>query len=138
RSIDDDKQDQTPDSSILGAAVPFGIVNPKDPRMRRTVKNLEEALLCKVGMNRYQEDKYPKEGGVWPLCTAWLSWYYSSIGNVKRAEEFLHLVRKSSNEYGFLPEQIDEDFNPRWAVPLAWSHAMYVIARQSIVQLKRE
>ncbi len=132
RTVASDKQDPTPDSSILGIAVPFGIIEPNDSRMRKTAEALEKELLGENGMMRYAGDKYPKEGGVWPLCTAWLSWYYSSIGEREKAEKLLGLVEKSANSFFFLPEQTNPDFSPRWALPLAWSHSMYLIAKDAL------
>jgi GH15 family glucan-1,4-alpha-glucosidase len=134
RTVSGEKRDSAADSSLLGIAVPFGIIDPKDPRMAKTVEVLEKELLAASGLMRYSGDKYPREGGVWPLCTAWLSWYHSAAGNKQRAEECLELVSKCANRFGFLPEQVNKDFSPRWALPLAWSHAMYMIAADSLKQ----
>ncbi len=132
RSVIGDKRDTTADSSIIGITVPFGIVDLKDPRTVKTIESLESCLLSEAGLLRYARDKYPKEEGTWPLCTAWLSWYYSSIGDREKAEKLLGLVEKSANEFGFIPEQINKDFSHRWAAPLSWSHAMYLIARNEL------
>ncbi|MFH1470438.1 MAG: glycoside hydrolase family 15 protein, partial [Candidatus Micrarchaeota archaeon] len=136
RSVAGDERDPIPDMSLLGLAVPFRIVEPTDPKMIKTVEKLEKEILSPHGLARYAGDKYPKEGGVWPLGTAWLSWYHSSVGNTGKAEEILSLVEKSANEFGLLPEQINEDFSARWALPLAWSHSMYVIARDELSRRK--
>ena len=132
RTVVNEKQDATPDASILGLCVPFGIVEPKDQLMVKTVERLEESILSESGLGRYEGDKYPKEGGVWPLCTAWLSWYHSQAGDREKALNLLALVEKSANPFHLIPEQVNEDFSPRWALPLAWSHAMYVIARDAL------
>ncbi|MFH0818035.1 MAG: glycoside hydrolase family 15 protein [Candidatus Micrarchaeota archaeon] len=132
RTVASEKQDPTLDSSIIGIAVPFGIIAPNDPRMIKTVNKLEEELLTEAGLKRYSMDKYPKENGVWPLCTAWLSWYYSALGDREKAETLLSLVEKCKSDFGFFPEQVNDDFSPRWAMPLAWSHGMYLIARDAL------
>ncbi len=132
RTINEDSADSVPDASLIGVSVPFGIVSPDDERMVRSIKVLEETLLLELGVIRYENDGYPKKGGIWPLCTAWLSWYYSQLGDKERATELLSLVEGSCNEHGFFPEQLGVDGKPRWVVPLAWSHAMYIIARDAL------
>lgn len=136
RTVVDEERDLTPDASLLGLCVPFGIIEPSDQRMIRTVEFLEKELLYESGLGRYGGDKYPKEGGVWPLCTAWLSWYNSQAGNMEKAEGYLKLVERCANRFGFIPEQVNEDFTPRWAMPLAWSHAMHVIAKEALSEKK--
>ncbi|MFP3074321.1 MAG: glycoside hydrolase family 15 protein, partial [Caldivirga sp.] len=50
-------------------------------------------------------------------------------GNVDRARELLKWTLDHSTSTGMLPEQVDKDTGrPISAIPLAWSHAMYIMA----------
>ncbi len=68
------------DASLLGLAVPYGVVAPDDPRMRATVAEIERSLHVggahASGVRRYTADTY-YGGGEWILLAAWLGWYYA-------------------------------------------------------------
>jgi GH15 family glucan-1,4-alpha-glucosidase len=66
------------DASLLGLAVPYGVVTPDDPRMLRTIEKIEQTLLHEGGLHRYASDTY-YGGGVWTLLSAWLGWYYHEL-----------------------------------------------------------
>ncbi len=72
------------DASLLGLAVPYGVVPPDDPLMLRTVEHMEATILHAGGLHRYAEDSY-FGGGAWILLTAWLGWYYLELA-AKRPE----------------------------------------------------
>ncbi|MEM3399317.1 MAG: glycoside hydrolase family 15 protein [Candidatus Micrarchaeia archaeon] len=131
RSVDVSARDSTVDSSLIGIAVPFEVIEPKDERMLSTIKTIEKRLMTEAGLMRYEFDVYPRGESAWPLCTAWLAWYYKVIGENERASALLEKVEKCANRFGFLPEQVDTAFKPKWVIPLSWSHAMYVIAKRA-------
>src|ERR1051325_8606186 len=62
------------DASLLGLAVPYGVVAIDDPIMLKTIEQLEATILCDGGLHRYADDSY-FGGGAWTLLTAWLGWY---------------------------------------------------------------
>src|SRR6266542_2805213 len=66
------------DASLLGLAVPYGVIAPDDPIMRRTVDYMESTIFRGGGVHRYAEDSY-YGGGAWILLTAWLNWYYIEL-----------------------------------------------------------
>jgi GH15 family glucan-1,4-alpha-glucosidase len=124
------------DASLLGAAVPYGLLSPDDPLMTATVATIERDLR-RGGVYRYVEDVY-YGGGEWLLLAAWLGWHYVEAGAPERAHELLGWVAAQATPDGSLPEQVSqhllapEHYRPwveRWgpvATPLLWSHAMYV------------
>lgn len=64
----------------------------------------------------------------WPIATLWMAMYYREINDIKKEKECIDFVVKSSNEYGFLGEQVDnETMSPSWVNGLAWSHAMFIL-----------
>lgn len=134
--------DPQPDANLLWLAVPFGMFDVDDVRMRRTVEAIE-AELCTGGVHRYPGDAF-YGGGAWILLTCWLGWYYASAGDRKRAEELLAWVERQADVNGDLPEQVPEgllhperhaEWVANWgepAKPLLWSHAMYIVLRQAL------
>jgi GH15 family glucan-1,4-alpha-glucosidase len=126
------------DASLLWLSVPFGLVEPQDPRICRTVQRIEQCLCEKGGVKRYEEDTY-YGGGQWLLLTAWLGWYRARVGDSSSAATCLQWVVDRADPSGNLPEQslaITNDplyidpWRARWgevASPLLWSHAMYLV-----------
>jgi GH15 family glucan-1,4-alpha-glucosidase len=78
-------------------------------------------------------------GGEWIFLTAWLGWVESLAGDAQAAKERLAWIEAWVNEKGWLPEQVEDyllapDYLQRWqvlwgksAIPLLWSHPMYII-----------
>lgn len=131
------------DSSLSWLAVPFNVVDLNDEVFKNTMKKIEKDLLHDGGAHRYKKDTY-YGGGEWLLLSSWIGWYYSKIGNTKKANELKQWVENQADENGNLPEQVcnhvnDETFYSHWvdkwgevASPLLWSHAMYLILSSSL------
>jgi len=127
----------TVDASLLGLAVPYGLVKPDDPRMQATVARIETSLHG-GGVHRYPTDTY-YGGGEWVLLAAWLGWYYCQAGQPQKAEPILEWIEAQANANGELPEQVAanlidphylEPWQEQWgpsARPLLWSHANTII-----------
>ena len=126
------------DSSLLWATLPFNVLDVSDQIMRNTVMEIEKRLLHDRGVHRYSEDTY-YGGGEWPLLSCWLGWYYAGIGLESEAAGILRWTESHADGNGQMPEQILEHVNKteyisKWkeswgepAMPLLWSHAMYLI-----------
>lgn len=126
--------DKNIDASLLGLVWPFEIYSPLDKRIISTVKKIEENLVIDGGVHRYQFDYWDSEGeaqeggGAWPVLNFWLAIYWLLSGDKKKAlKYYLWPIEKLEPTHGFLPEQILSDFRVS-IYPLAWSHAMFVIA----------
>jgi GH15 family glucan-1,4-alpha-glucosidase len=135
------------DASLLGMAIPYGVVAPEHPLMLKTVEQIESTILRDDGLHRYAEDSY-YGGGAWILLTAWLGWYYADLASrvpdlAPRLEQKIQschrwIEKRAGNDLRF-PEQVPENLNApsyypvwvkRWgeiASPLLWSHAKYII-----------
>ena len=130
------------DSSLLGLAIPYRVVEPDDPRFQVTVGRIEQELMNGGGVHRYAADTY-YGGGEWVLLTAWLAWHHRLMGREERARELIRWVERQADKQGRLPEQVSTNLNhptyfpvwvDRWgpvAQPLLWSHAMYLIAEHA-------
>lgn len=132
------------DSSLLGLITPYNIFPMDSDIGKETITRIEKDILNKDGgVYRYQEDTY-FGGGEWILLTCWLGWCYAQAGQTEKAEEIVNWVEKNADENGQLPEQVldnvfDKDKLIEWeemwgknAQPLLWSHAMYIILKDSL------
>lgn len=138
--------DNNPDSSLIGISIPYQVLEPEDPIVVATVQAIESDLhRPNGGVYRYKSDVY-YGGGEWILLTAWLGWYYTSIKKYDMAKELCKWIESQADENGCLAEQVSdhvlypEHFEPwvkKWgpvAKPLTWSHAMYVILTNAIME----
>jgi GH15 family glucan-1,4-alpha-glucosidase len=137
------------DASLLGLAVPYGVLAPDDPIMLKTVERIESTILRDGGLHRYAEDSY-YGGGAWVLLTAWLGWYYIELvakcpdltpGLQEKIQACQSWIESHMGNNLNLPEQVPVNLNvpsyystwvERWgeiASPLLWSHAKYIILR---------
>ncbi|MEM3147592.1 MAG: glycoside hydrolase family 15 protein [Candidatus Jordarchaeales archaeon] len=120
------KPDPTPDSSLLGLAVPYMFVEPASTKMRATAEWLERELKRREGVFRYKKDKY-FGGNFWTVATLWLALYKAELGRREEAEELAEWCLAHS-KLGLIPEQVHrKKGKPLSATPLGWSHAFYVM-----------
>jgi len=129
------KIDRTLDSSTLGLTWPAGVVEAEDERMVNTVNKIIELNSIGGGIVRYIGDKYDgkisslqltlRGAGAWPILNFWLSIYFSLLGEKEKAKKYFNWVLERVEDK--IPEQIKRN-KPASIIPLAWSHAMFVIA----------
>lgn len=99
---------------------------------------IEKKLVSKGGgVHRYREDIF-YGGGEWLNLTAMLGMYYVDIGQNDKAGEKLEWVARHAQNNGWMPEQTQDyllhpeslqEWEEKWgsnALPLLWSHAMYI------------
>jgi glucoamylase len=120
--------DPTLDVSLLGLAWPFAAVDPGGERMRATVAGLRKELGCPAGsLRRYAGDTYAG-GNRWVLAALWLGLWHRQVGDDEGLQRALTYALTAQTSLGLLPEQVTDDGEPAWVVPLAWSHAMLLLA----------
>ncbi len=127
-------QDEKMDISVLGAVTPFGMFSPKEKKILNTVEKMNMTLRTYTGgYKRFEEDHY-RNGNPWPVATLWMALYYLEIKNYKKAKECFDFVVKSSTGHGFLAEQVDNNtMEANWVIGLGWSHAMFVIVLEKLM-----
>ncbi len=134
------------------ALVRLGLRDGNDPRMKNTVKAIDEILLVDTptgpSWHRYNDDGYGEHedgspfdgtgvGRAWPLLTGERALYELACGNTAGAKKMLKTMESFAGDGGLLPEQIwDSDDIPEKelyfgkpsgsAMPLVWAHAEYV------------
>ena len=143
--------DETLDSSNVALVWPFEQFNASDERIVKTIEKIIQFNEKNGGIYRYQNDKYDGKielcdlklggAGAWPILNYWLSIYFSLKEEKEKALKYFNWVNekclKWEKEYkGYLPEQIKEE-KPYSIIPLAWSHAMFVIAAKFIGLMKK-
>ena len=133
----------TVDASLLGLAVPYGMIGLDDPRFAATLERIEASLVRGGGVHRYPTDTY-YGGGEWLLLAGWLGWVRARQGDAQAAARLLNWMEANADEDGCLPEQVPATLNDpnyyqpwlrRWgpsAHPLLWSHAKYIILRTEL------
>ncbi|HHW31294.1 MAG TPA: glycoside hydrolase [Clostridiaceae bacterium] len=127
--------DNKADISLIGLAVPFGVYDVNDLKIKSTVRRIEERLTSypTKGIKRYEEDNYIG-GNPWVIATLWIALYYAKIKQYKKAKYYFDWAVKSCTEMGFLPEQVDrESGRPSWVIPLTWSHAMFILVLMELI-----
>lgn len=138
-----DFPDERIDASALGVLWPAGFISPKNARMRKTVGLIEKKLVRDGGVCRYEHDEYDgwmyegriyrrKGAGYWPLLTFWLSICLVRMGEAERARQYYRQVLHDLGDESDIPEQIFGNDIQESVSPLAWSHAMFVIASREL------
>jgi glucoamylase len=127
--------DPTIDASLLGLAWPFAAVDPRSERMRVTTDAVERALgRPGGGLLRYEHDTYAG-GNPWVLAALWLGLYRRQTGDSQGHAQALAYAERVATPLGLLAEQVTDDGAPAWVLPLAWSHAMFVLAARPELEL---
>ncbi|AEV67274.1 glycoside hydrolase family 15 protein [Acetivibrio clariflavus] len=129
-------EDWTVDVSLLGVAIPFGVFDVNDKRVADTVEAIERVLTVHPvgGIKRYENDNYVG-GNPWVLTTLWVALYHIEVGNLEKAKSYFEWAIKSRTYLGLLPEQVSKDTGePCWVIPLTWSHAMFVLVLNKLIE----
>ncbi len=127
--------DKKTDISILGAVTPFNVFTPKEKKILNTVEKINMTLRTYTGgYTRFEGDHY-RGGKPWVIATLWMANYYIEVGEKQKAKECFDYVVKTSAKHGFLAEQINnETMSPDWVIGLGWSHAMYIIVLNKMIE----
>lgn len=130
-------EDKKIDISILASIEPFKMFSSKEKKIKNTVEKINLTLRTYTGgYQRFEQDHY-MGGNPWVIATLWMALYYIENEEYKKALECFDFVVKTSQEHGFLAEQIDnKTLNSGWIIGLGWSHAMYIIVLEKLVKLK--
>jgi glucoamylase len=132
-----DPRDETLDVSLLGLTFPFEVLPAQDERMKKTALAIEESFNYQVGgIGRYPEDVY-YDGNPWILATLWLALYYEKLKDVNKMKELVKWAIAHATELNLLSEQVNKSTgSPISAVPLAWSHAFFILGVLGLDELK--
>ena len=131
-----EKIDEAIDSSLVSLVWPWEQFKVDDERVTKTVDKILSENEINGGILRYKEDEYVGKmdfldlkkgrGGCWPIINYWLAIYFCLKNEKENALKYFNWVNERTID-GYLAEQIIDD-KPSSIIPLAWSHAMFVIA----------
>jgi glucoamylase len=132
-------RDENLDVSLLGLTFPFEILPGDDYRMKATAHKIEQAFSYNFGgIGRYPGDLY-YGGNPWILSVLWLALYCEKLNDANKTEQLLKWAIHCATDLDFLAEQIDKETGvPISAVPLAWSHAFFILAVLGLDDLKTD
>jgi GH15 family glucan-1,4-alpha-glucosidase len=101
---------QSLDASLLLLPI-VGFLPPRDPRIRKTVREIEKRLLFRGLVRRYETgtglDGLPPGEGAFLACSFWLADNYLLQGRVKEAKALFNRLKKLSNDVGLFAEEYD-------------------------------
>jgi GH15 family glucan-1,4-alpha-glucosidase len=121
--------DSSIDTAILGLTYPFRVLEPDDPRILSSSRQIENAFTyASEGIGRYPGDTY-HGGNPWFITTLWMALYRCQQGSYEKAKSHIEWSVKHVDELQLFAEQVHKDSGePVSASPLAWSHAMFILA----------
>lgn len=144
--------DYTVDASLYGLWY-FGMFEPSDPRIERTMKAIEDKLTCHTevgGLARYEGDMYHWDqaldsrrdeapGNPWIICTLWLAQFRiakaRNLEDLKQALPVLEWACAKALPSGVLAEQLHPlTGESRGVSPLTWSHATVVATVREYIE----
>ena len=131
RNMDDKKMD----ISIVGAVVPFGVFGAKERKVQNTIERINLSIRTYTGgYQRFEQDHY-MNGNPWPIANLWMALYYLEEGEKKKAKECFDFVVRTVGKHYLLGEQVDNGtLKPNWVLGLGWSHAMFVIVLEKLME----
>ena len=124
------------DGSLVALIAPFKIFENGSLVAKQTVLAIEKEL-GRLGTYRHAEDVY-FGGGRWLILSAFLGLAHVELGQIEFAEEILEWISTMVDDEFNLPEQLTspllhpqfhQEWVERWgqpAIPLLWSHAMFL------------
>ena len=107
----------------------------KEKKVLNTVERINMTLRTYTGgYQRFEGDHYIG-GNPWVISNLWMANYYLETGENKKARECFDFVLKTAGMHGYLAEQIDNNLMaPAWIIGLGWSHAMFIITLQKMIE----
>ncbi len=119
-----------------GTMVDFAGGHPSSQDAARVIAALEAELGDNGGLRRYADDTYAG-GNNWVLAALWLGLWHRQVGDDAGLARALEYTVSVQTKLGLLPEQVTATGDPAWVVPLAWSHAMLLLAARPELTLIR-
>lgn len=135
------------DASLIALIAPFNLFKD-DPKLSMRTVMAVDISLGRLGTYRHKDDVY-FGGGRWIILSAFLALAHIEVGNLIPAQEILKWITEMADEDLNLPEQIASpllhpEFRDEWiakwgdpALPLLWSHAMFLKLLFTIEQKER-
>ncbi|MBO5348211.1 MAG: hypothetical protein J6A89_00060 [Clostridia bacterium] len=131
--------DNNMDISVIGAVYPFEVFDASEKVVKNTIDKINMTLRTyNSGYLRFENDNYMGGNNPWVITTLWMALYFIKAGDIISAENCFKFVVNTASDYGFLCEQVNnEDKDFKWVIGLGWSHAMFIIVLEELLNLKK-
>ncbi len=123
------KDDPRIDISAISLVPLFNIFTPEDKKIIQTMETMDLVLRTYTGgYIRFENDTYMGGYNPWSIANLWLVCYFLELGEYEKALENFNFVVNTASDFGFIPEQIDnETLSPKWVIGLTWAHGMFIV-----------
>jgi GH15 family glucan-1,4-alpha-glucosidase len=118
------------DASLLLLPL-VGFLPPSDPRIKKTVRQIEKRLVYKGLVRRYETgtgvDGLPPGEGAFLACSFWLADNYTMMGRRSDALRLFNRLRRLANDVGLYAEEYDPQSRRMLGnFPQAFSHVALI------------
>jgi GH15 family glucan-1,4-alpha-glucosidase len=118
------------DASLLLLPL-VGFLPATDPRIKKTVRQIEKRLIVKGLVQRYETgtgvDGLPPGEGAFLACSFWLADNYTLMGRRQDALRLFNRLRRLANDVGLYAEEYDADARRMLGnFPQAFSHVALI------------
>jgi GH15 family glucan-1,4-alpha-glucosidase len=133
---------QAMDASLLLLSL-VGFLPPSDPRIKKTVREIEKRLIHKGLVHRYETttgvDGLPPGEGAFLACSFWLADNYTLMGRRKDGLRLFNRLRRLANDVGLYAEEYDADARRMLGnFPQAFSHVALINTALNLMMTEKK
>lgn len=130
------------DASLLLLPL-VGFLPASDPRIRKTVRQIEKRLIHKGLVQRYETatgiDGLPPGEGAFLACSFWLADNYTLMGRRNDALRLFNRLRRLANDVGLYAEEYDPDSKRMLGnFPQAFSHIALINTALNLMMTEKK
>jgi GH15 family glucan-1,4-alpha-glucosidase len=130
------------DASLLLLPL-VGFLPATDPRIKKTVRQIEERLVVKGLVRRYETgtgvDGLPPGEGAFLACSFWLADNYALMGRRKDALKLFNRLRRLANDVGLYAEEYDPESRRMLGnFPQAFSHIALINTAMNLMMTEKK
>ena len=128
------------DASLLLLPI-VGFLPATDPRIKKTVRQIEKRLIINGLVQRYETgtgvDGLPPGEGAFLACSFWLADNYTLMGRRKDALKLFNRLRRLANDVGLYAEEYDAQARRMLGnFPQAFSHVALINTAMNLMMTK--
>jgi GH15 family glucan-1,4-alpha-glucosidase len=130
------------DASLLLLPL-VGFLPATDPRIKKTVRQIENRLIVKGLVQRYESgtgvDGLPPGEGAFLACSFWLADNYTLMGRRKDALKLFNRLRRLANDVGLYAEEYDPNARRMLGnFPQAFSHIALINTAMNLMMSEKK
>jgi GH15 family glucan-1,4-alpha-glucosidase len=130
------------DASLLLLPL-VGFLPASDPRIKKTVREIEKRLIVKGLVQRYETvtgvDGLPPGEGAFLACSFWLADNYTLMGRRKDALKLFNRLRDLANDVGLYAEEYDPQARRMLGnFPQAFSHVALINSAMNLMMTEKK